>query len=213
MSEKGAMNKEPKLFNKPILVLIVLVIFVLNYLTMSKYAERFEWDGGGIFIFRKSVNYPVMFLIWVFVTPVVVKLNRKILYTRTKIKSILWHIVFSLVLSLFVNAGSWMGTGFLLYFLDQKTSLDYFQNYFSNFDLYFFNIQYIGIIIYWLVLIYLSSIEYFKKYRNETVRRTEAESLIAKAELQALKMQVQPHFLFNTLHSVSSLMDENTAEA
>lgn len=39
------------------------------------------------------------------------------------------------------------------------------------------------------------------------------ESQLAKAELKALRMQLQPHFLFNTLHTIGALVDENPALA
>jgi len=45
---------------------------------------------------------------------------------------------------------------------------------------------------------------------GERERRTlELESRLTQANLQTLKMQLQPHFLFNTLNSISSLVHEN----
>ncbi len=206
-------NKELKLFNKPVLILIVFVILILNYFTMSKYAERFEWDGGDIFVVRKSLNYPVKFLIWIFTIPLIVKLSNWFPYARTNFPNIIKHILFSIGFTLIIDACSWVSTDLVLYLFDSEFSISHFRDYIENIDLYFFNIQYIGVVIYWLVLIYLTSIDYYKKYQDETIKRSEAERLITKAELQALKMQVQPHFLFNTLHSISSLVDENTTEA
>ncbi|PYS93543.1 MAG: hypothetical protein DMF64_04900 [Acidobacteria bacterium] len=43
------------------------------------------------------------------------------------------------------------------------------------------------------------------------ISRLEAE--LAQAQLRALKMQLQPHFLFNTLHSISTLLDEDVEAA
>lgn len=40
----------------------------------------------------------------------------------------------------------------------------------------------------------------------------EAQLQVTEAQLQALKMQLHPHFLFNTLNSISALLDED-AEA
>ncbi|MEL6559458.1 MAG: histidine kinase [Bacteroidota bacterium] len=205
--------KELKLFNRPALILIVLAIVIFNYFTMSQYAERFDWDGGEIFIIRKSLNNPVGFLIWILLIPLIIKLSNQFPYSRTNVPNILKHVLASIVLSMIVNACSWLLIDSVLYLFDSEFSSSYFRRYFNNFTLYFFDIDYMGVVIYWLVLIYLSSIEYYKKYRSETLRRSEAEKLITKAELQALKMQVQPHFLFNTLHSISSLVDENTEEA
>jgi two-component system LytT family sensor kinase len=41
----------------------------------------------------------------------------------------------------------------------------------------------------------------------------QAQLQMTQAQLQALKMQLQPHFLFNTLNSVSSMMDEDVEAA
>jgi len=49
---------------------------------------------------------------------------------------------------------------------------------------------------------------------GERERRTlELEARLTQANLRALKMQLQPHFLFNTLNSISSLVHENPKAA
>jgi two-component system LytT family sensor kinase len=48
--------------------------------------------------------------------------------------------------------------------------------------------------------------EYYRKYRDREMRSVELEGRLAQAELQNLKMQLHPHFLFNTLHTISVLM-------
>lgn len=45
-------------------------------------------------------------------------------------------------------------------------------------------------------------------------RRTkESETLLARARLKALEARLQPHFLFNTLHAVVTLMEEDVVSA
>ena len=61
-------------------------------------------------------------------------------------------------------------------------------------------------LIYWLVLAVFMAIRYHQRNRERAASLT-------RARLQALKTQVQPHFLFNTLHAVSSLMDEDVPTA
>ena len=47
---------------------------------------------------------------------------------------------------------------------------------------------------------------YYARLRKEEVRAANLSSELAQSQLRALKMQLQPHFLFNTLHSISTLV-------
>src|SRR6185369_15542952 len=48
--------------------------------------------------------------------------------------------------------------------------------------------------------------DYYRKFREREAQATELAGRLAQAQLQALRMQLNPHFLFNTLNAVSSLM-------
>jgi two-component system, LytTR family, sensor kinase len=47
---------------------------------------------------------------------------------------------------------------------------------------------------------------YYSRLRERERRASQLEGQLVKANLQALKGQLQPHFLFNTMHSISALM-------
>jgi two-component system, LytTR family, sensor kinase len=68
---------------------------------------------------------------------------------------------------------------------------------------------------YVLVLAVVHAIDYYAKYRDREVRASQLEARLAEARLAALKRQMNPHFLFNTLNSISSLMyvDPDAADA
>jgi hypothetical protein len=68
-------------------------------------------------------------------------------------------------------------------------------------------------IIYALIICGHYAYEYYQRYREREIRAVDLEGRLAQAELQNLKMQLHPHFLFNTLHTISVLMmrDVNTA--
>jgi two-component system, LytTR family, sensor kinase len=70
-----------------------------------------------------------------------------------------------------------------------------------------------GTVTYALILAVLCARDYYVGLRTERERRMSLEYQLAKAELTALRMQLQPHFLFNTLHSVSALIEEQPREA
>jgi len=55
--------------------------------------------------------------------------------------------------------------------------------------------------------------DYYRKYRERELRTAELEKRLVQAKLQALQMQLNPHFLFNTLHSISSLMHKDVEAA
>jgi two-component system, LytTR family, sensor kinase len=54
---------------------------------------------------------------------------------------------------------------------------------------------------------------WWQAYRSEQLRNSELENRLANAHLNALRMQLHPHFLFNTLHSISALVTEDVETA
>lgn len=57
------------------------------------------------------------------------------------------------------------------------------------------------------------AMSYYRRFRERELRAAQLEGQLAKARLQTLKSQLQPHFLFNTLHSISSLMLTDVQQA
>jgi len=49
-------------------------------------------------------------------------------------------------------------------------------------------------------------VSYYQRFRERELRTSQLQAQLVKARLQALKSQLQPHFLFNTLNSISALM-------
>ena len=70
-----------------------------------------------------------------------------------------------------------------------------------------------GMMIYWLILLISYVFNYYQRYREGESKSAQLEAQLAKAQLHALKMQLHPHFLFNTLHSISALLYKNVSAA
>ena len=52
-----------------------------------------------------------------------------------------------------------------------------------------------------------------RRYREGQLRSARLERRLAEAQLAALRMQLQPHFLFNTLHAISALVEDDAPAA
>ena len=64
----------------------------------------------------------------------------------------------------------------------------------------------LAVLTYWVVLVVLRGLESTRHLREERFRRAELEAQLAQSQLQALRTQIQPHFLFNTLNAISALV-------
>jgi len=67
--------------------------------------------------------------------------------------------------------------------------------------------------VYLTLVVAAHAYEFFDQARNEELERSELQQALAASELQALKSQLHPHFLFNTLHGISTLIDSDRALA
>jgi two-component system LytT family sensor kinase len=56
------------------------------------------------------------------------------------------------------------------------------------------------------IVLIAHAVSYYQKLRDRERRTSQLETQLTKAHLRALKSQLQPHFLFNTMHSISALM-------
>jgi two-component system, LytTR family, sensor kinase len=66
---------------------------------------------------------------------------------------------------------------------------------------------------YLVILIAAHAYEYFTRVRDQELERAELQQALAATELQALKSQLHPHFMFNTLQGISALIDSDKARA
>jgi two-component system, LytTR family, sensor kinase len=70
-----------------------------------------------------------------------------------------------------------------------------------------------SLVFFWSVFFLFRGIGYYQLYREKEYAAAQLETQIANAQLRALRMQLNPHFLFNTMNSISSLMQTDIAAA
>ena len=123
------------------------------------------------------------------------------------IRSALLHIPISIVLSVVLTALArvviWLVLG---YRMGRPLTFESITNFvIGNFSE--------GIGIYLLIALMSYAYDYYRRYREGQLRTLQLEAQLSQAQLQALKMQLHPHFLFNTLHSISALLNKDVEAA
>jgi two-component sensor histidine kinase len=71
-------------------------------------------------------------------------------------------------------------------------------------------IQYL---IFWAIVLALRVWRYYLDTQQRELRTSQLEALLAQTRLQMLSMQLQPHFLFNTLNTIAELVHQQPAAA
>jgi sensor histidine kinase YesM len=66
---------------------------------------------------------------------------------------------------------------------------------------------------YWLLILSSHALNYYNGFRKGQLQASQLRTQLVQSQLEALKMQVHPHFLFNTLHSISALLNKDTEAA
>jgi two-component system, LytTR family, sensor kinase len=67
--------------------------------------------------------------------------------------------------------------------------------------------------VYWAIIGLQHAVDYYRQARAREVRSARLETRLIESQLQALQQQLHPHFLFNTLHAISTLVHRDPDKA
>jgi len=152
----------------------------------------------------------VLFYLWGVFSPVILRFCRRfrVEFRRLSIRNLMVHVpaivIFAAVHETLLLAILWSLTPSTRGEL--TTITDYYARHFG----YGF---YLDLIIASLIVIGAHALLYYDDFRASELQQSSLKTELAQAQLRALKMQVHPHFLFNTLHSISSLVLEDPPKA
>ena len=68
-------------------------------------------------------------------------------------------------------------------------------------------------IVFWIIYTIFAALINARRFRENQIELANVQTQLSEARLNALKYQLQPHFLFNTLNTISSLMDFDVKDA
>jgi two-component system, LytTR family, sensor kinase len=69
------------------------------------------------------------------------------------------------------------------------------------------------LVVYLAIVVAAHAAIYFRRVQRQELEQLELKEALAQSELQTLQMQIQPHFLFNTLNGISSLIHSDAGRA
>lgn len=90
-----------------------------------------------------------------------------------------------------------------------KPPMPFLQRLSFQLDAEFFD----NLVIFWSAFVLFRSIGYYLRFREKERIATQLKSQLVHAQMRALRMQLNPHFLFNTMNGISSLMRVDVAAA
>ena len=168
------------------LLLLTATIIGLFFATQS-YLHYIYRDGSANFARSVSVSLPLWYG-WALFVPVIIWLAKRFpLASATWVRNVSIHFGIGIAITLLKLFIVFTITDSVAWLPSRSMSISQFHpNY----------------VTYWVIVGLSHASEYYRKYRERELHSSQLETRLARAQLQVLKMQLQPHFLFNTLHGI-----------
>jgi two-component system, LytTR family, sensor kinase len=159
---------------------------------------------------RVLSGYLADFYLWGMLSPLIFLLARRFELRKHFPRNVLIHLGASVVLSGFVISAASPLVWYLGYpnLARNPTLAILWRN--NAFSAYYFHQ---GLTIYWTTLVVAHALYYYRGLRKREAETARLTAQLAQAQLQALKMQIHPHFLFNTLNSIAALLHKDVEAA
>jgi len=190
-----------------VLYIIIWTAVGLFFASYSSLWGRFIYKSPITWDYALKTNLS-FYYIWACIAPLILWLGKRYRFERgTRALSLLVHVPTSLILSTFQ-----LVIAEIVVQSFNPEPLHLFEA-FRAIQLTFVVYYHINVLTYWAILGVGYGRQYYRKFRDRELRAAQLEAQLTQAQLQALKMQIHPHFLFNTFNTISSLMHRNVDAA
>lgn len=145
--------------------------------------------------------------IWAIATPLILWMGKRFPVTRAPWKTVPMHVALATIV-MFIDVT-------IYFFLGRALSSEaWFEEAFAEIALVMLlkNI-FFELVIYGAVLIAGEAIAYQRRYRESQLAQSQLEARLVEAQLDTLKQQLHPHFLFNTMNAITVLMRKGDSGA
>jgi len=146
-------------------------------------------------------HFVLVWEMWLVFTALIFQLTRRFPIVPATRRNLLVHGLAACVIGV-VHATYWMTLTLLMRPYDRRTApwaaIDVARDLFYRLPA--------ELILYAAVAGALQAVDYYARYREREIETAQLHASLTNAKLHALELQLQPHFLFNTLNAVSSLV-------
>ncbi len=194
-----------------VLVIWLFWTFLAVLVTTGRLLDP-RWADRGAALLQRQVLYIFSdYYTWALLTPGIFWLSRKLAFDRPRWQG---RLVLHLLIGLGVALAMEVWSDYLYFYVYQlaRRRPERFNLLMGIQRFWFIN----ELIIYFAVLAAGFARDYFIRYqqRQQEAARLRAQAAdlqarLTEARLQALRMQLNPHFLFNTLHAISALVERD----
>lgn len=178
---------------------------VLLFDLAGDYFYELFWDRP--FYWLEEIPFITSWYIWFLLSPIAVFLCRKYLYDKTKIsKFVAYHFTVYLLLNTIQVV---LATGYITMLGNWLLGIGTYTRVFYKTAI---SGSFYNFLIYLIIILILNGLKYYNDLQQEKNKSHQLEKRLAESRMQFLKQQLQPHFLFNTHHSIITLMKMGLTE-
>ncbi|MFN8059824.1 MAG: sensor histidine kinase [Vicinamibacterales bacterium] len=183
--------------------LFFLGLTLLGLLTMAHFVLVYRGRGMDITLREAFLSGLATWYPWALLAPIIFVVSRRFPFDPpTWRRSLLVHLPVGVTCGALYTTMRWALSFFP--WIDEKP-LRWSQLMIGEFLLVF--ITYVALVS------AFQSWHNYRRFQERQLRASQLETALARAELAGLKMQLQPHFLFNTLHAISTLIHRDPKAA
>jgi two-component system LytT family sensor kinase len=169
--------------------------------------------GGQINWVLVGVIELVYWNVWAAYTPLVIGLAKRFPLTGPRFgHHIAIHTITSLLMAPLASVTEYFLSRGLLWSIFRITDPGALR-LLPTFAVSVLSMSFTGMLTYWLVVGLYQSIHFYQAAMERQTRAAQLETQLSHAELENLKSQLHPHFLFNSLHTIGVLMQEDVDAA
>jgi two-component system, LytTR family, sensor kinase len=182
-----------------------LVIGLWTFYGVLSVNQSILWNQVG----NRPTNYgsviafaTTLCTVWLTFTPIVIWAARRFPLGRSDWqRSLLFHVLLMTALSILdVRIDRWIAPHF-----DFARNQTFWQEYIWALDM--------NVFYYAVIAASVTAADFYYLYRERQRKANELHTELVTAKLETLKMQLQPHFLFNTLNTINALIHEDSEAA